>query len=97
MKRTVFVLSGCEHTNLWADEYWECMARHYTVTIYHPAGQYRNCMARHYTVTIYHPVGQYLECNAIFLQKYLCEIATNSKGAFISYLSSKTSLTFPIR
>jgi hypothetical protein len=31
---------GCEHTNLWADEYWECMARHYTVTIYHPAGIY---------------------------------------------------------
>jgi len=31
-------MPGCEHTNLWSDEYWACMARHYTTTIYHHSG-----------------------------------------------------------
>jgi len=25
-------------TKLWTDEYWACMVRHYSVTIYHPVG-----------------------------------------------------------
>ena len=31
-------MPGCAHTALWTDEYWECLARHYTSTIYHPVG-----------------------------------------------------------
>lgn len=31
-------IPGCLHTALWTDEYWECLARHYTSTIYHPVG-----------------------------------------------------------
>jgi len=31
-------MPGCEHTDLWSDEYWECMCRHYTTTIYHHSG-----------------------------------------------------------
>ncbi|XP_076054179.1 glucose dehydrogenase [FAD, quinone]-like [Oratosquilla oratoria] len=31
-------MPGCEYTQLWTDEYWECLARHYTSTIYHPVG-----------------------------------------------------------
>nr|XP_045607049.1 glucose dehydrogenase [FAD, quinone]-like [Procambarus clarkii] len=31
-------MPGCEHTRLWTDAYWECLARHYTSTIYHPVG-----------------------------------------------------------
>ena len=31
-------MPGCIHTALWTDEYWECLARHYTSTIYHPVG-----------------------------------------------------------
>ncbi|XP_050730069.1 glucose dehydrogenase [FAD, quinone]-like [Eriocheir sinensis] len=31
-------MPGCEHTPLWTDAYWECLARHYTSTIYHPVG-----------------------------------------------------------
>merc|ERR1719187_2115094 len=31
-------MPGCEHLSLWTDEYWECLARHYTSTIYHPVG-----------------------------------------------------------
>lgn len=31
-------MPGCVHTALWTDEYWECLARHYTSTIYHPVG-----------------------------------------------------------
>jgi len=32
------LMPGCEHTNAWSDEYWECMCRHYTTTIYHHSG-----------------------------------------------------------
>lgn len=28
----------CEHLGRYTDAYWECMIRHYTVTIYHPVG-----------------------------------------------------------
>ncbi|XP_043190675.1 glucose dehydrogenase [FAD, quinone]-like isoform X2 [Amphibalanus amphitrite] len=31
-------MPGCIHTALWTDEYWECLARYYTSTIYHPVG-----------------------------------------------------------
>ncbi|MCL4139939.1 UNVERIFIED_CONTAM: hypothetical protein GTU68_036752 [Idotea baltica] len=32
-------MPGCErYTNFESDEYLECLARHYTVTIYHPVG-----------------------------------------------------------
>ena len=31
-------MPGCEHTELWTDEYWACMCRHYTTTIYHYSG-----------------------------------------------------------
>lgn len=29
---------GCEHFPIFTDDYWECMIRHYSVTIYHPVG-----------------------------------------------------------
>lgn len=29
---------GCERHRFLSDEYWECQARHYTMTIYHPVG-----------------------------------------------------------
>ncbi|KAK6636419.1 hypothetical protein RUM43_010080 [Polyplax serrata] len=29
---------GCEHIKPFTNMYWECMIRHYTVTIYHPVG-----------------------------------------------------------
>ncbi|KAK2703762.1 glucose dehydrogenase [FAD, quinone]-like [Artemia franciscana] len=29
---------GCEHLPLWTDDYWACCTRHYSSTIYHPAG-----------------------------------------------------------
>ena len=32
-------MPGCEHTNLWSDEYWTCMSRQYTTTIYHHSGK----------------------------------------------------------
>ena len=32
-------MPGCEHTELWTDEYWTCMCRHYTTTIYHYSGE----------------------------------------------------------
>ncbi|XP_066960538.1 glucose dehydrogenase [FAD, quinone]-like isoform X2 [Macrobrachium rosenbergii] len=31
-------MPGCEHIPLWTDAYWECLARFYTSTIYHPVG-----------------------------------------------------------
>jgi choline dehydrogenase len=31
-------LPGCEHLELWSDEYWGCMCRTYTATIYHYSG-----------------------------------------------------------
>lgn len=31
-------MPGCEHTELWGDEYWACICRHYTTTIYHYSG-----------------------------------------------------------
>jgi len=31
-------MPGCESTELWTDEYWGCMARHYTSTVYHHSG-----------------------------------------------------------
>ena len=31
-------MPGCRHLALYTDEYWECLARHYTATIYHPVG-----------------------------------------------------------
>jgi len=31
-------IPGCEHTDLWSDEYWTCMSRQYTTTIYHHSG-----------------------------------------------------------
>ena len=31
-------MPGCEETDLWSDEYWACMSRHYTTTIYHHSG-----------------------------------------------------------
>ncbi|XP_066590930.1 glucose dehydrogenase [FAD, quinone]-like [Prorops nasuta] len=29
---------GCKHITKFTDEYWECMIRHYSATIYHPVG-----------------------------------------------------------
>ncbi|XP_046384793.1 glucose dehydrogenase [FAD, quinone]-like [Ischnura elegans] len=29
---------GCKHFDFISDEYWECVIRHYTTTIYHPVG-----------------------------------------------------------
>ncbi|KAJ4426638.1 hypothetical protein ANN_26436 [Periplaneta americana] len=29
---------GCSHIRMWTDDYWECMIRTYSVTIYHPVG-----------------------------------------------------------
>ena len=29
---------GCEHIQLWTDEYWGCFLRHYSTTLYHQAG-----------------------------------------------------------
>ena len=29
---------GCEHLPLWTDPYWECFARQYATTVYHPVG-----------------------------------------------------------
>lgn len=29
---------GCAHLQRFTDEFWECMVRHYSVTIYHPVG-----------------------------------------------------------
>lgn len=29
---------GCQQIEFLSDEYWECAARHYTMTIYHPVG-----------------------------------------------------------
>ncbi|XP_042890206.1 glucose dehydrogenase [FAD, quinone]-like [Penaeus japonicus] len=31
-------MPGCEYATPWTDEYWECLARSYTSTIYHPVG-----------------------------------------------------------
>jgi len=31
-------LPGCESFKLWEDDYWACMLRHYTATIYHYSG-----------------------------------------------------------
>ena len=31
-------IPGCEHTDLWSDEYWTCMCRQYTSTLYHYSG-----------------------------------------------------------
>ncbi|XP_023345601.1 glucose dehydrogenase [FAD, quinone] [Eurytemora carolleeae] len=31
-------LPGCENTDLWSDEYWECICRQFTITIYHHSG-----------------------------------------------------------
>lgn len=31
-------IPGCEHTELWSDEYWGCVCRQYTTTIYHYSG-----------------------------------------------------------
>lgn len=31
-------MPGCEHTELWSDEYWACICRFYTTTIYHYSG-----------------------------------------------------------
>ncbi|ODM90311.1 Glucose dehydrogenase [FAD, quinone] [Orchesella cincta] len=31
-------LPGCEHLRFQSDEYWECYARRYTVTLHHPVG-----------------------------------------------------------
>lgn len=31
-------MPGCEHTELWTDDYWACVCRHYTTTIYHYSG-----------------------------------------------------------
>lgn len=32
---------GCIKVPLYTDAYWECIIRHYTVTIYHPVGTYK--------------------------------------------------------
>lgn len=29
---------GCKNIPMYSDPYWECMIRHYTVTVYHPVG-----------------------------------------------------------
>ena len=31
-------MPGCEHTELWTDEYWECICRQFTMTVYHYSG-----------------------------------------------------------
>jgi len=31
-------MPGCEHTVLWSDDYWACMCRHHTTTLYHHVG-----------------------------------------------------------
>ncbi|KAF7277484.1 hypothetical protein GWI33_007107, partial [Rhynchophorus ferrugineus] len=31
-------IPGCHHLDLLSDEYWTCLAYHYTLTIYHPVG-----------------------------------------------------------
>ncbi|RXG71976.1 Glucose dehydrogenase [FAD, quinone] [Armadillidium vulgare] len=31
-------IPGCESHQMYTDGYWECLARHYTATIYHPVG-----------------------------------------------------------
>jgi len=31
-------MPGCEDTDLWSDQYWTCMCRQYTTTIYHHSG-----------------------------------------------------------
>ena len=31
-------MPGCEHTDLWSDDYWACICRQYTTTIYHYSG-----------------------------------------------------------
>ena len=33
-----YPMPGCEHLELWSDEYWGCVGRHYTATIYHYSG-----------------------------------------------------------
>ncbi|GAB0093740.1 glucose dehydrogenase [Sergentomyia squamirostris] len=33
-----FVIPGCAHIHYLSDDYWKCMAQHYTQTIYHPVG-----------------------------------------------------------
>ncbi|XP_059619947.1 glucose dehydrogenase [FAD, quinone]-like [Phlebotomus argentipes] len=33
-----FIIPGCSHYSYLSDDYWKCMARHYTQTIYHPVG-----------------------------------------------------------
>lgn len=32
------VFPGCESYTPWTDDYWGCFIRHYSLTIYHPAG-----------------------------------------------------------
>ena len=32
------IFPGCEGITPWTDDYWRCFARHYSSTIYHPAG-----------------------------------------------------------
>ena len=31
-------IPGCEYYHVGSDDYFACLARHYTATIYHPAG-----------------------------------------------------------
>lgn len=31
-------IPSCQHLEFLSDGYWECAARHYTMTIYHPVG-----------------------------------------------------------
>ncbi|XP_055698391.1 glucose dehydrogenase [FAD, quinone] [Phlebotomus papatasi] len=35
---TAYNFPGCLHIKMFTDAYWECMIRHYSVTIYHPVG-----------------------------------------------------------
>ncbi|XP_018018056.1 glucose dehydrogenase [FAD, quinone] [Hyalella azteca] len=32
------IMPGCYHVKPWSDDYWECLARHSSFTIYHPSG-----------------------------------------------------------
>lgn len=32
------IMPGCYHVKPWSDDYWECLARHASFTIYHPCG-----------------------------------------------------------